>query len=204
MPNVSTYKAEPATLGEAMLRELPHSVAKIATALGLRSPQAVQFWRHGLKLPGPESRERLAATYGIPVDAWSRPATGEPEVEVDAEPGASDAGLPEVGGAAVTVPPVSSSALAGVHALLREVRARRRPKPDAEAASSMDYFRSVRMEMDLLRQIAQFEQAAEAMDDRIIRTNPRWAKIRDGLADVLAHYPEAAERVGALLDRLDV
>jgi hypothetical protein len=84
------------------------------------------------------------------------------------------------------------------------VRARRRPKPDAEAASSMDYFRSVRMEMDLLRQIAQFEQAAEAMDDRIIRTNPRWAKIRDGLADVLAHYPEAAERVGALLDRLDV
>jgi hypothetical protein len=199
MPNVSTYKTEPATLGEAMLRELPHSVAKIATALGLRSPQAVQFWRHGLKLPGPPSREAMAATYGIPVDAWSRPATSEPEVDA----GATGAGLPEVGGGAVTVPPVSSSALAGVHALLREVRARR-PKPDAEAASSMDYFRSVRMEMDLLRQIAQFEQAAEAMDDRIIRTNPRWAKIRDGIADVLAHYPEAAERVGALLDRLDV
>jgi transcriptional regulator with XRE-family HTH domain len=196
MPNVSTYKTEPATLGESMLRELPHSVAKIATALGLRSPQAVQFWRHGLKLPGPESRERLAATYGIPVDAWSRPTTGEPDA-TDAEPR-------ELGDAGPNVPTVSSSALAGVRALLREVRARRPASGTAEGTSSMDYFRSVRMEMDLLRQIAQFEQAAEAMDDRIIRTNPRWAKIRDGLADVLAHYPEAAERVAALLDRLDV
>src|SRR4249920_3367093 len=190
MPNVSTYKTEPATLGEAMLRELPHSVAKIATALGLRSPQAVQFWRHGLKLPGPESRERLAAMYGIPVDAWSRPTSDDEPVAPSSATGATSTPLP------------NASALAGVYALLREVRARR-PPPGAEV-SSMDYHRSVRLEADLYRQIAQFEQAAEAMDDRIIRMNPRWAKIRDGLADVLAHYPEAAERVAALLDRLDV
>jgi len=191
MPSVSNYKTEPATLGEQMLREVPASVAKIATVLGLRSPQAVQFWRHGLKLPGPESRERLAAMYGIPIDAWSRPTTGETSAET-----------PEAVGTAAVLPAASSSALAGVHALLREVRSRR-PPAGAEA-TSMDYFRSVRLEADLLRQIAQFEQAAEAMDDRIIRTNPRWLKIRDGLADVLAHYPEAAERVTALLDRLDV
>jgi transcriptional regulator with XRE-family HTH domain len=191
MPSLSVYKTEPATLGEAMLREIPASVAKIATALGLRSPQAVQFWRHGSKLPGPESRERLAATYGIPIDAWSRPANDQ----TSAEPA-------ELGSTAPSAPAVSSSALEGVRALLKEVRSRR-PAPGADA-TSMDYFRSVRLEADLLRQIAQFEQAAEAMDDRIIRTNPRWAKIRDGLADVLAHYPDAAERVAAMLDRLDV
>jgi len=188
MPLVSQYKTEPATLGESMLRDVPASVAKIATTLGLRSPQSVQWWRHGTKLPGPESRERLAAMYGIPVDAWSRPVTEEPTAASSAT--ATAAAL------------VSASALAGIHALLREVRSRR-PAPGADA-SSMDYFRSVRLEADLLRQVAQFEQAAEAMDDRIIRMNPRWAKIRDGLADVLAHYPEAAERVAALLDRLDV
>jgi transcriptional regulator with XRE-family HTH domain len=192
MPNVSTYKTEPATLGEAMLRELPHSVAKIATALGLRAPQAVQNWRHGTKLPGPESRERLAAMYGIPVDAWSRPPTGDVTAEA-----------PEPAEAPITTATANSSALAGVRALLSEVRARR-ANAGAEDTSTMDYFRLMRMEMDLYRQIAQFEQAAEAMDDRIIRTNPRWAKVRDGLADVLAHYPEAAERVAALLDRLDV
>lgn len=191
MPTVSTYKTEPQTLGEAMLREVQASVAKIATVCGLRSPQAVQFWRHGSKLPGPESRERLAANYGIPIDAWSRPASGDEPAPLTSS---------------TVAPPANASALAGVHALLREVR-ERRPQPGGpggDGVKPMDYFRSVRVEMDLLRQIAQFEQAAEAMDDRIIRTNPRWARIRDELAEVLSHYPEAAERVAAVLDRLDV
>lgn len=193
MPIVSNYKSDPATLGESMLRDVPASVAKIATTLGLRSPQSVQWWRHGLKLPGPESRERLAAMYGIPVDAWSRPANDQ-----------AGGSAPELGTPAMLTPVGGGSALAGIQALLREVRSRRPTPGSEEDATSMAYFRSVRLEADLLRQVAQFEQAAEAMDDRIIRMNPRWAKIRDELADVLAPYPDAGERVAAMLDRLDV
>jgi hypothetical protein len=184
-----SYATEPVTLGEAMLRAIPSSVARIALAVGLRSPQAVQFWRHGVKRPGPPSQQRLAEEYGIPVDAWSRPASATFE----------PAAPPELG--EHTAPAnTNGSALAGVHALLREVRATR-PAPDG--ARSMPYFRSIRIEMELVRLIAALEQAAEALDDRIIRTNPKWARVRDGLAEVLSHYPEAAQRVASMLDRLD-
>ena len=185
-----TYATAPVTLGESMLRAIPTSVAKIAAAVGLKSPQSALNWRRGEKLPGPVSQQRLAAEYGIPVDAWSRPP--EAGCGADLEP--------ELGVHASTEP-AHGSALAGMRALLREVRSRR-PAPDG--ARSVDYFRSIRLEMQLARHIGQLEADAEALDDRIIRTNPRWAKIRDGLADVLAHYPEAAERVASLLDRLDV
>jgi transcriptional regulator with XRE-family HTH domain len=185
-----SYSTQPVTLGESMLRAIPSSVAKVASRVGVRSPQAVHNWRHGLKLPSPVSQARLAETYGIPIDAWSRPP--EAGCGADVEP---ELGVPASG------EPANSSALAGMRALLREVRSRR-PAPDG--ARSVDYFRSIRLEMNLARQISLLEQDAEALDDRIIRTNPRWTKLRDGIADVLAHFPEAAERVASLLDRLDV
>jgi transcriptional regulator with XRE-family HTH domain len=184
-----SYATEPVTLGEAMLRAVPSSVARIAEAVGLRSPQSVQFWRHGVKRPGPVSQQRLAEDFGIPIDAWSRPPVAGCGADVPPELGEHTAPANTNG-----------SALAGMYALLRELRSRR-PAPDG--GKSMGYLRSIRFEMNVVRYISQLERAAEALDDRIIRTNPKWTKLRDGLAEVLSHYPEAAERVAAALDRLD-
>jgi len=48
-----------------------------------------------------------------------------------------------------------------------------------------------------------FDLAAEQVDD-FVRNSPRWRQLREALAEILSHYPDAAERVAVMLDQLDL
>jgi hypothetical protein len=203
MSNTTVYVTPPVTQGEAMLRAVPASIARIARELAVRSRQSVHLWRHGLKLPSQAARARMRDVYSIPVETWDRPPD-PPGERVPATTASSSTPTPvraisEIQASAAAVNGASAT-LADTQALIDEVRRKRA----APGLSALDYLRVVRMEAQLLRQKAGLELAAEQVDDRIVRNNPRWRQLREALADILSHYPEAAERVAVMLDRLDL
>jgi len=200
MSHTTAYLTPTLTEGEAMLRAVPASIARIARELAVRSRQSVHLWRHGLKLPSQAARARMRDVYSIPVEAWDRPSdpTG-PATNASSEPPTPVRAISEIQASTAAAIGVSAT-LADTQALIDEVR-RKRSTP---GLSAIDYMRVVRMEAQLLRQKAGLELAAEQVDDRIVRNNPRWRQLRESLADILSHYPEAAERVAVMLDRLDL
>lgn len=206
MSNTTVYVTPPITQGEAMLRAVPASIARIARELAVRSRQSVHLWRHGLKLPSQAARARMRDVYSIPVETWDRPpdppglaapsTTASSSLTPTPTPVRAISEIQASTAAAIGV----SATLADTQALIDEVR-RKRATP---GMSALDYMRVVRMEAQLLRQKAGLELAAEQVDDRIVRNNPRWRQLREALADILSHYPDAAERVAVMLDRLDL
>lgn len=206
MSNTTVYVTPPITQGEAMLRAVPASIARIARELAVRSRQSVHLWRHGLKLPSQAARARMRDVYSIPVETWDRPPD-PPGVGAPATAASSSSSPTPTPVRAISEMQASTAAAIGVSATLADTQAlidevrRKRATP---GLSALDYMRVVRMEAQLLRQKAGLELAAEQVDDRIVRNNPRWRQLREALADILSHYPEAAERVAVLLDRLDL
>jgi len=206
MSNTTVYVTPPITQGEAMLRAVPASIARIARELAVRSRQSVHLWRHGLKLPSQAARARMRDVYSIPVGTWDRPPD-PPGEHAPATTASSSSRPPPTPVRAISEMQASTAAAIGVSATLADTQAlidevrRKRATP---GMSALDYMRVVRMEAQLLRQKAGLELAAEQVDDRIVRNNPRWRQLREALADILSHYPEAAERVAVMLDRLDL
>ena len=206
MSHTTVYLTPTLTEGEAMLRAVPASISRIARELALRSRQSVHLWRHGLKLPSQAARARMRDVYSIPVEAWDRPSDA-PGVTGPATTASSSSDEPPTPVWAISEIQASTAAAIGVSATLADTQAlidEVRRKRDTTGLSAIDYMRIVRMEAQLLRQKAGLELAAEQVDDRIVRNNPRWRQLRESLAEILSHYPEAAERVAVMLDRLDL
>lgn len=170
--------------GQRMLLHVSGSLAAIAKAIGVKSPQTVLHWRNGRSIPSPELRAQMQVVLGIPIQAWTKRPGGQ-EAEADA---ASD----------VEESPPGTS-LEECLELLNTIR-KDRHQPNllpGERSKLID------AEARILKLRSDLEQRAELSEDRYVREHPAWLRIRNELSRVLVQYPEAARAVADALERLE-
>src|SRR5258707_1242837 len=133
MANTTVYVTPPITQGEAMLRAVPSSIARIAGGLAVRSGQSVHLWRHGLKPPSQAARARMRDVSATPVDTWARPpdSAGATAAQPQATPPTPVRAISELQASATSAIGVSAT-LADTQALIDEVR-RKRATPGLSA-----------------------------------------------------------------------
>lgn len=169
------------TEGQRMLLHVSGSLAAIAKAIGVKSPQTVLHWRNGRSIPGPEVRAQMQVVLGIPIQAWTkRPADQEPPDEP-------------------TVDDLPKTSLHECMELLTVIRKDRNQPHLLPGERS----KLVDAEARILKLRADLEARAELSEDRYVREHPAWLRVRNELARVLAPFPEAARAVAEALERLN-
>lgn len=162
---------------------LDHST--VAAELGV-TRQAVQAWIAGDKAPSAARRSAAEKRYGVPVDAWDRPA-GHPKPVVVVEAVAADAS-PAVGG--------SYDAEQRLRAQLTRLD-KLRADGEREDADLPPQAR-LRLEVTMLRcteALARFTgEGQEIGESRIVRL-PAWRRIQDAIVVALRPWPDAAVAV---------
>jgi hypothetical protein len=167
----------PTTEGQRLLCALPGSLADLASTLKC-ARQAVHAWKVGGARPGPASRAKIAAHYGIPASSWEEPpqVAGPAPVELEVD---SSRPLDELG------------EIDRLIAEQRQIRATGKLLPrDREA--------NIRTEADLRKQRRDVEakeetarQRAALLEHRIVRA----------VLDALKRHPQAEVDVLAALRR---
>lgn len=179
-------------LGARALREVPGSLAELATAIGC-ARQSIADWRAGAKLPSEGSRARIRAAFGIDETAWDTladtPRAGR-RTRPLAAPVAS-AAAPRTGGRPDTVGRAIE--------LLEQLRAERMvPGLPATARA-----RFAAAETATLATLARLEERVEMREDRIVREHPMWQRWKATIARVLGRFPDAAKAVADAMAELD-
>lgn len=169
---------------------LDHSA--IASEVGV-TRQAVQQWVAGDKTPGVARRGAILERYGVPVEAWDRPAEA-PKAEVEGTSGGSGEGSMSEGTSTGTGRRFDAeSRLRSQLARLDKLRA------DGEAeGGDLPPQARLRLEVtetrctELLARLT--GEGQEIGESRIVRL-PAWRRIQDAIVVALRPYPEAAVAV---------
>lgn len=179
----------PQTEGQRLLLLVQGSLKTIADAVGARSKQTVLDWRNGRKVPDEGFRRKLEKAYGIPVRSWLLPPEGTdggdaPVIQAKAPPAASSKPDTTLG-----------ETLALIEATKAQLAARGlQPQERAKLNDTLAKLLALR---------ARLERDVEALEDRIVREHPQWARIRATITSALKPYPEAAKAVAEALAGLD-
>lgn len=188
------------TEGARLLSSTGLDHASIAAEVGI-SREAVTQWLSGDKRPSAARRLTLCKRYGVPVDAWDRPA-GAPRAAV---PGSVPVSQHAEGGVSTAdEAPTGVGARFDAEARLRAQLARL----DAlRSTASEDLPPQVRMRLEatetrcieLLGKLT--GEGQEIGESRIVRL-PAWRRIQDAIVVALRPYPDAAVAVMAALKEL--
>lgn len=162
---------------QRQLINLPASVRMIAKAIGA-SHSAVGKWRLGHTKPEAPLRRKLQEKYGIPVAAWRALDGSDDDPEDDDRPETDTAALLD----------------RLIRTYTRELK--RQDLTPREIGQFTD---------GLQRAVAQkvkIERDRELLEERIIRSHPRWRRLKRAIIDALLLHPEAARAVEAAIVRL--
>jgi transcriptional regulator with XRE-family HTH domain len=164
----------------------------IAAAVGVSRP-AVAQWLSGTTRPNKkETREKLLALYGIPVDSWDEPARAKRAEATTPAP----VSAPVSAGSSVPDGVLGKAKMLEdmAHDMLRDLRADTEAFP-LEKAKVMN---SIAGTLALIAKLnGDFD-----LGQRMFKL-PVWRRIEAALATALASYPEAAAAVGRELRKVE-
>jgi transcriptional regulator with XRE-family HTH domain len=161
-----------------MFLHVTGSLAAIAKAISVKSPQSIADWRNGTKTPSPDYRAAIEGAFGIPARAWSLRAG----TAADAPPGDAEPADP-------SAPPPST--LEDCLALLATIR---RDRQQAGLMAS-ERVKLADAEARILALRARLESATELSEDRYVRDHPSWRRLEDAIIAALEPHPAAAKAV---------
>jgi transcriptional regulator with XRE-family HTH domain len=179
--------------GQARFLQVVGTLAAIAADLGVKSPQSVADWRTGAKVPAPETRQRIAAMYGIPERAW----LVLPGHSLD--DASAPTGAPTAPGAAspTTHKDAAPSTLQDCLDLLAVIR-KDRQQPGLLPTERV---RLADAEAKILTLRARLEGSQELSEDRYVRQHPAFRRFCDLVIDALEPHPLAAKAVHEAIQR---
>ena len=130
-------------------------------------------WRSGKKLPGPENRAKILATYSIASEAWDRLPIGPSVGVTDSVTPRSAARLP-----------ANARILALVEDIDHEIDRLRESSSARELAALFGQKRQA------LADVARLEP-----DETKLLGSEAWQRVRDAILEVLAEHPQVARAV---------
>jgi hypothetical protein len=169
--------------GQRMLLAVVGTLEMIAQEIGCKSPQMVQAWRTGAKIPAPAARARMETAFGIPARAWSV----RPGGSLDPEPPPAEA------------PTSTPSTLEDCLALLTVIR---RDRMQTGLLPS-ERVRLAGAEAQILNLRARLEQAAEFAEQRYVTQHPSWLKLKRAIVKALEPHPIAAKAVADVISKME-
>ena len=188
------------TEGARLLAATGLDHAAIASEVGVGRTSVTQ-WLLGDKKPGAGKRAAISAAYGVPADAWDRPA---------GTPGGVAVGRGGGAGGSVTM---AEGAVAGVGAVdarwrLEQQLARLdRIRAEGEAAGGdLPPQARLRLEatetrcIELLGRMA--GDASEMSEAKVVRT-PAWRRLSERIRVALEPYPDAAMAVARAVEEIE-
>lgn len=198
--------------GAVLLARTSLTERDIAARVGGVERAAVGHWKTGRKRPGPKNRETLRALFGIPVEAWDRPATG-PWDPPPSQPPAGDPtqNMPIAGpgrglGTTIVPPPPSDTfptprALAATliqqaSSLLHQAQTDKTMTP-RELAKVMDLAGSAITRAGRLTGDSQ-----TISEDRLVHM-PAFRRVSEALVEATKEWPDAQRAIGEALLRLE-
>lgn len=174
--------------------------AAIAAEIGVGRTSVTQ-WLLGDKKPGVGKRAAICAAYGVPVDAWDRPA---------GSPGAAATGLGggPVGSSASSPGTATGAGTVDARGRLEQQLARLdRIRAEGEApGGDLPPQARLRLEatetrcIELLGRMA--GDASEISEAKIVRT-PAWRRLSERVRAALEPYPDAAMAVARAVEEIE-
>lgn len=162
------------------------------------SKPAVGSWRAGEKKPGLELRRKIETHYAIPAASWDN-APGvrvPPPDEVPPEPAPAPRLVHRPETAAKYDP---NDPYRDVDELISECRKGMKLGGllPAEKATWQERL------LKAIQARHKIQEGQDVREDKIVRQNAQWARIKQAMADALAPFPDAAEAVAVALRALD-
>jgi transcriptional regulator with XRE-family HTH domain len=183
----------PAKRSEGSRRLLGTGKSQEEIATRIRVNQStVARWCAGDKKPGPDARARMKKAFGIPEDAWEKPARRAPPAVPAAA--ATKAAVPE--------PEIDLSVRARAFELARDIDRLRKEAWTDDSNTTLErakILNSATVTMKLLGTMT--GETLEINESRILKL-PAWRRLEEALLRALTPWPEALKAAGELLAQL--